>query len=114
MPVDAIVTLGEIDEALVEELSRLEPYGNGNPEPMFVARDVEVLDCRTVGQEGRHLKLFVRQEGDCRDAIGFGLGGEEVATGDRLDLCFTPEMNDYQGRRSVQLRLEAIRPHGRG
>jgi single-stranded-DNA-specific exonuclease len=113
--VDAEVALGEIDAALVEELGRLEPCGNSNPEPLLLTRDVEVLECRTVGQAGKHLKLYLRQEGSCLEAIGFGLGSEceWVKSGDRLDVCYTPEFSEYQGERRLQLRLEALRPHQR-
>lgn len=112
--IDAEVGLHEIDEHLLASLQLLEPYGHGNPEPLFLTRRVEVLDCRAVGSEGRHLKLYVRQDTRAMECIGFGLGAEarRIEAGDRLDLCYTPEINEYGGTRGIQLRLEAIRPAG--
>ena len=112
---DAEVELSEITPELIEQLERLEPYGNGNPQPLLMTTGAEVLDCRTVGLEGRHLKLYGRQGAGCLEASGFGLGGEAdwIEPGDCLDLCYCPEFNDYQGTRSLQLRMEALRPHRR-
>ncbi len=109
--IDAEVRLAELDMDLITALQRLEPYGHSNPEPLLLTRDLEVLECRGVGQEGRHLKLFVRAAGRTVDCIGFGMGAELswIKSGTRLDLCYTPEINDYQGNRSLQLRLEAVR-----
>ncbi len=109
--VDAEVGLDEISESLIGELQRLEPHGHSNPEPLLLTRNLEVLECRAVGAEGRHLKLFVRSDGRTAECIGFGMGAEAawIGTGVRLDLCYTPEMNEYQGSRGIQLRLEAVR-----
>lgn len=114
--VDAETRLAEISPALVEQLARLEPYGEGNPEPLFLSREVEVVECRPVGAEGRHLKLYVAQEGRTWEAIGFGLGAETewIRPGAQLDLCYTPELSTYQGVQRLQLRLEALRPHQSG
>lgn len=110
--IDAVVRLDEIDEQLLIELERLEPYGHSNPQPLFLSREVEVLDAYRVGAEERHLKMHVRQKDRVVEAIGFGLGnqGDRIGPGDCLDLCYTPEINEYQGTRSLQLRLEALRP----
>ena len=110
--IDAEVGLAEIDMDLINALQRLEPYGHSNPEPLLLTCNLEVLECRGVGQDGRHLKLYVRDEGRTAECIGFGMGAESswIKPGTRLDLCYTPEINDYQGNRSIQLRLEAVRP----
>jgi single-stranded-DNA-specific exonuclease len=110
--IDAEVGLEEVNEDLINALQRLEPYGHSNPEPLLLTRNLEVLECRTVGAEGRHLKLFVRSDGHTAECIGFGMGAEAgwIRVGSRLDLCYTPEINEYQGSRGTQLRLEAVRP----
>ncbi len=109
---DAVVDLAEIDESLLEDLQALEPCGQDNPQPQFVTRDVEVTSCRRVGSQEHHLKLKVDSD-SCRwDCIGFGLGNAAswIELGQRIDICFTPEFNEYMGARELQLRLESVRP----
>jgi len=109
---DAEVDLAEIDESLLEDLQALEPCGQDNPQPRFVSRNVEVTSCRCVGSQERHLKLQVISENGHWDCIGFGLAkaGGWIRTGHQIDLCFTPEFNEYMGTRELQLRLESVRP----
>ncbi len=109
---DAVVDLAEIDESLLEDLPALEPCGQGNPPPRFVARDVEAASCRRVGSGERHLKLQVTSDDRYWDCIGFGMGkgGGWIQPGQRIDICFTPEFNEYMGARELQLRLESVRP----
>ena len=110
--VDAEVTLDEITPDLIAGLERIQPCGHGNTVPMFVASGVGILECRAVGGEGQHLKLYVTQSGRTLDCIGFGLGSEceNHDRRDEVDLCFTPEINEYNGSRGIQLRVDGIRP----
>lgn len=109
--IDGELLLDEIDMELLEGLAALEPYGQGNPDPLFITRGVEVLDLRTVGRDDQHLKLFVSQGDRPVDCIGFGLGPESswLRRGMVVDICHTPEINEFNGLRGLQLRLEAIR-----
>ncbi len=110
--IDAELLLDEIDEELLAGLRSLEPYGQSNPDPLFITRGVDVLDARAVGRDENHLKLFVSQGERPVDCIGFGMGPElqHLQRGTLLDICHTPEINEYNGTRGLQLRLEAIRP----
>ena len=109
---DAEVDLFEVDAELVKDLLLLEPCGRGNPEPLFVARAVEIINCQLVGSSAQHLKLSVAHEQPSAECIGFGMSEEAqwIRRGSRVDICFTPEINEYDGRCSIQLRLQAIRP----
>ncbi len=109
--IDAEVTLAEVDESLVRQLERLQPCGAENPEPLFVTRDVKVLQARTVGAGGAHLKLAVEAGGRQVDCIGFGLGEqlESAHSGSRVDLCFVPNVDDYTGVERLQLRVTELR-----
>ena len=95
----------------VSALSSLEPFGSGNPKPVFLLRSVSVLSCSDVGS-GRHLKMKVRRDGVTLDAIFFAANSAAcgVSAGDRLDLVFTPQINEYRGNRTVQLQLCDLRP----
>ncbi len=109
--IDAEVDLAQVDESLARELERLEPCGEGNPEPLLAARRARVLQSRTVGAGGRHLKLLVDCGGRPVDCIGFGLGDrlDEVRSGSRVDLCFVPKIEEYSGVPRLQLQIEDIK-----
>jgi single-stranded-DNA-specific exonuclease len=93
-------------------LQSLEPCGQDNPQPLFACCGVKVAARRCVGNGGRHLKLEVAADGGRWDCIGFGMAtaADWLRAGQRIDVCFTPEMDEYMGTRQMQLRLEAVRP----
>ncbi|MBI5396179.1 MAG: single-stranded-DNA-specific exonuclease RecJ [Verrucomicrobia bacterium] len=104
---DAELPLNEITEQFIEDLAQIEPTGQENPRPLFCARGVRVkIEPRVVGKSGEHLKLWLTDGEVSVDAIGFGMGNKEFNAGDALDIVFVPELNEYQGRRSVQLKLQ--------
>jgi len=110
---DAEVSLTQIRPDLIKTLSYLEPTGYGNPSAAFVARGVKVKNARTVGADGKHLKIsFEDEHGYTHDAIGFRLGSLQPDLPKRVDILFTYEVNEYNGRVGYQLNLKDIRPQG--
>lgn len=106
--IDAEVRLAEVDERLAEELAGLGPFGQDNPAPVLVTRNVRVSAVRRVG-DGSHLKLSIEDDrATTRSAIGFNLGDRGVEVGARLDLAFVPTMSTWQGRRSAELELSDL------
>ena len=106
--VDAEVRLAEVDERLAQELAGLGPFGQENPSPVLVTRNVRVTAARRVG-DGSHLKLTLEDDrATTRTAIGFGLGDREVGVGARVDLAFLPTVSTWQGRRSAELELSDL------
>nr|WP_300168583.1 single-stranded-DNA-specific exonuclease RecJ [uncultured Flavonifractor sp.] len=95
----------------VEGLDLLEPYGAGNPKPVFSLSGCLVTAINEVGG-GRHLKLKLAAGGRSFDAIFFSATAAEagVAQGDRVDVAFTPQVNEYRGWRSVQFQVCDLRP----
>lgn len=109
--VDSEIELDDLNATLVDELEALEPTGHENHKGRFVTRDLGVLHCRRVGEDGRHLKLRVANCGGAQlEAIGFGLGDWAKQMPRRIDAAYQAEMNEWQGRRSLQLQLLDIRP----
>ena len=106
---DAWVEPSEITMDLVESLSRMEPFGEGNPEPMFAVRNVVLTDVRPVGEKGRHARLSSRS---CPDAIWWHHGGkvEEIRAASHapFDIVFTPFISTY-GENHVELRVWDVR-----
>lgn len=109
---DAEVSLADIRPELYEKaLKYLEPTGYGNREASFVARNVRVKNSRVVGADGKHLKLTLEDEkGYAHDAIGFRLGDWHKTMPARVDILFTYEPNEYNGRVSYQLNLKDLKP----
>ena len=95
----------------VEGLELLEPYGAGNPKPVFCLSGCTITALSEVGG-GRHLKLKLASGGRSFDAIFFSATAAEmgVAQGDRVDVAFTPQVNEYRGWRSVQFQVCDLRP----
>ncbi len=108
--IDAAVNMSDISTGLIDEITRLEPFGYGNEEPLFGARGLEVIQPRIVGNN--HLKMRLRQNGRRIDSIGFDFGGllNVVEDNALIDAVFLPIINEWDGGRYVQLNLKAIRP----
>jgi single-stranded-DNA-specific exonuclease len=110
---DMEVALEELNFDVLKHLTYLEPTGYGNPEAVFVARDVRVKSSRTVGAEGRHLKLTLEDShGAAYDSIGFRMGELQKSLPPRVDVIFTLEANEWNGRTTLQLNLKDIKAAG--
>ncbi len=110
---DMEVPLADMNFGVLKNLAYLEPTGYGNPDAIFVSRDVKVKAFRTVGSEARHLKLTL-QDGPALtyDAIGFRMGGMAKSLPPRVDVMYTLEANEYNGRTTLQLNLKDVKPSG--
>jgi single-stranded-DNA-specific exonuclease len=101
--VDTELEADTINENLVEELQRLAPFGQANPEPIFWAKKIKALEKRQVGTN--HLKLTLKANKNLLDAIGFGMGDFVVHDSSSLECVFSCQFNEWQGDRKIQLRL---------
>lgn len=112
LDIDAAITSpADMTLEQAEQLSLLEPYGAGNPRPVFALLGATVDAVQPVGQ-GRHLKLRI-SKGPCRfDAIFFSVTEAECAIppGGRIDAAFYLQSNTFRGATSLQLQLIDIRP----
>ncbi len=95
---------------ILEDLGQLEPTGYGNPEPVFASRGVAVRQARQVGQEGKHLKLLLSAGPHHFDGIAFRQGYWLEEMPDMIDIAYRFEINEYMGRRSLQLNIRDIKP----
>ncbi|HEX2698041.1 MAG TPA: single-stranded-DNA-specific exonuclease RecJ [Anaerolineales bacterium] len=110
---DMEVKLSELNFDLLKHLNYFEPTGYGNPDAVFVSRNVKVKGSRTVGAEGKHLKLTLEDErGLAFDAIGFRLGHLQSTLPGRVDVIYSFESNEFNGRTSLQLNLKDVRAAG--
>jgi single-stranded-DNA-specific exonuclease len=107
---DMEVKLSDLSFDLLRDLSPFEPTGYGNREPIFVSRRARARSWRTVGADGRHLKLKLEDEGGATlDAIGFRLGQEHPRALPYVDIAYTLEVNEYGGRTTLQLNVKDLR-----
>lgn len=124
--IDMQLPLKYISESLVDELELLEPFGKGNTKPIFVEKNIEILKGAILGKNRNVVKMQVRDEqGSCMDAMYFGnaqqfldylngkYGEEKVnqmmqgyQTGIKLAFTYYPTINEYLGRRSLQIVVQ--------
>ncbi len=109
MVADMELALDSLSFEMLEHLNYLEPTGYGNPRPVFVSRNVKVKSSRTVGKDKSHLKLTVTDGKATLDAIAFRLGHLKPDLPARIDLLYTFEVNEWQGRKSLQLNVKDIK-----
>lgn len=110
--IDCTLQLSDITPSFYRLLSQMEPFGPGNPNPVFASERVYAApnSARIVGNS--HLKIALTQDGHHSvDAIGFGLGEyyEQIREGQPFSACYTVEINEYRGVKNLQLRLKDIR-----
>jgi len=110
---DMVVPLSQLNFDVLNYLAYLEPTGYGNPDAIFVSRNVKVKAARTVGAENRHLKLSLEDErGATVDSIGFRMGHLQPTLPPRVDVMYHFEVNEYNGRKSLQLNLKDVKAAG--
>jgi single-stranded-DNA-specific exonuclease len=111
LSVDAVLHLHKLKPELFHALQQLEPHGYANPTPVFASRGVSIVEIRTVGMDGAHLKMKVGDGGTIFDAIGFKFGpmAERLTRGDKLDIAYTFEENEWNGERKYQLNIKDIK-----
>jgi len=109
LAIDAEAPLKQLSLTLAEELQRLAPFGNGNPTPRFLSRNLTVAEDRRIGREGTHRRLTVQSvDGATAPVIWFNGGDVEIPTGP-IDLVYTMGINEYRGERTLQLHFIALR-----
>ena len=97
----------EIDEELVANLAKMEPFGNGNPEPVLKITRASVLSMRRMGADGQHVKLALRDKNSkVLQMLAFNAPEEFFREpGDEVAAWFQPTVNEWQGVRTVEGRL---------
>ena len=111
LKIDLELKFDLINEELVEELKKFEPSGQGNYSPVFVSNNVKVVDSKTVGSDGKHLKLKLEQNGIKLDAIWFNAKSEFVSSKPvKADIAFTVEENVWNSNTTIQLKVKDVKP----
>jgi single-stranded-DNA-specific exonuclease len=107
---DAEIGLEEISLATLQELDRLRPTGQGNPSLQFCARNLtHQRPLQRLGAEKKHVKMWVTNGRATHEAVWWGAGNGSLPVG-KFDLAFSPQVNLYNGQRTVQLKVLDWRP----
>lgn len=108
--VDAQIGLSEIDMPLIDTLDRMRPFGNGNPKPLFCTCGAEVLADSVRLLRGNHLRFSVREGPRIFESIGFGMGHlfDAICAARKVDIAYTPSINEWRGTATIQLELKDV------
>jgi single-stranded-DNA-specific exonuclease len=111
---DAEVALKEISLATLAELDRLKPMGQGNPSVQFFTRGVtQSRPLQRMGAEKQHVKMWVTDSSVTHECVWWGAGKASLPEG-KFDLAFAPQVNEFNGRTTVQLKVLDWQPTGGG
>lgn len=113
--IDVPMPVSYIKEELVEELKILEPFGQGNEKPLFAQKNLRIRSCRVMGKNRNVVKMTLEEtSGFAMDALYFGDGSafEEERNGRRvIDIVYYPDINEYNGNRSLQTVIRRYQFH---
>jgi single-stranded-DNA-specific exonuclease len=108
MKLDATASLDELGMEEVSKFQDLSPFGAGNPEPVVLIRDAQILNPKVVGRD--HLSFVVKQNGVTTGAIAFRQAHELEHIKEKMELAVVPEVQTWRGVSQVKLRVKAMRP----
>lgn len=104
---DAEISFDQLSLEFLASYDLLQPFGNGNPQPVFIARQVE-LSRAPLRMKNQHLRFMLRQGYHEQDAVYFG-GGEHPLPDPPWDVAFTIDRNTFRGRTTLQLIVQDLR-----
>ena len=108
--VDCEIKLDDINWEFVSELKKMEPFGIGNEEPVFLAKNVVISDLKIVGNGSKHWKLSLMSDSGSPkifDAIGFSLVEKfpDLKKDDKIEMVFNIQEDEWSGNKKIQLNL---------
>lgn len=112
LKVDAQISLSNINFGLLKDINILEPFGIGNPQPVFCSCKNIISDWRLVGGNKEHLKLKIKGENRTLEGIGFKLSkiGNQIFSKNKIvNLAFSIELNKWNGTENIQLNIKDIK-----
>ena len=113
LQIEAELQLGDITKQFYNVLRHLEPFGPGNPRPLFVSRRlINHRDTRAVGKEHEHLRLDVTDRINAITGIAFGRAdmAEYIQNGNAVDICYELDENTFNNRTTIQMMVQDIKP----
>lgn len=106
--IDMILPLSAANWELEADVARLAPFGEGNRQPVFASRGLQLVSCETMGQEGKHLRLVVRDpaDGTIKKMVAFGSGSmaPTLSIGRIIDAVYTISVHEWNGNKELQMK----------
>ncbi|MFA6605003.1 MAG: single-stranded-DNA-specific exonuclease RecJ [Patescibacteria group bacterium] len=112
LDIELCINFEDISWELVDLLEKFRPFGQMNPEPLFMSTGLSVTSLRQVGNDGKHLKLEIAKGNNKKGAIAFGLGDIKLELGDKIDIVYNLSINQWNGNREIQLIIKDIKNNG--
>ncbi len=110
LKIDMKIDFKKINPELLGLIKKLEPTGQNNYLPVFMSENVKVKEIKTVGNEGKHLKLKLSQNGIILDAIWFGFTkSQKLKVDDQINIAYSIEENTWNNKTSLQLKVKDIK-----
>ena len=110
LDIDAEVTLPDLAGDTFQSIQKLAPFGQGNPSPTFLSRRVEVINCRTMGTNGEHLRLTLKHGNSVWHAVAFDFGGNLAEMSGLLDIVYNLEIDHWGGNSTLRLNILDFTP----
>jgi len=110
LDIDAEVSLPDLAGDMFQAIQQLAPFGQGNPSPAFLSRRVQVVECRTMGNNGEHLRLKIKQGDTVWDGVAFGMGEHLAEMTRPLDIVYNLEIDRWGGTETLRLNLHDFAP----
>lgn len=103
--------LKDLTMQLAEAIDKLQPFGFGNKTPLFLLSKVKIVDIKNVGRDNSHIKLLVSQDNKQIGGIAFNMATDfaEFKVGEVIDLAAGVEINVWNGRSNLQLKIKDVR-----
>ena len=105
--VDSEIESEELNFKAYEEIQKFAPFGEENPRPLFLMKDLIVSNFKAVGSNCSHLKMYLTKDSKGFQAIGFGLGDfcDRIKQGDKVNVVFELITDEWNGARELQLKI---------
>jgi single-stranded-DNA-specific exonuclease len=110
LDIDAVMSLAQMGGETYQSLQSLAPFGMGNPVPTFLSKGVEVIDCQTMGNNGGHLRLKLRQDKANWEAVAFGLGECFKDMHSHIDIVYNLRLERWRGEERLRLNIQDLAP----
>lgn len=110
--IDARVPLDDLNWEVLEHLQKFEPFGIGNPEPIFLTEDLNIVGSQYVGTESKHIRLMIKHNSpSIKKMMGFGLGEHlpDLAPGKKINGVYNFSCNEWNGMKELQFKLQDFR-----
>lgn len=116
--IDTQIKLSNLSLEFAESLERLSPFGKDNPKPIFANKGVDIADVEMIGKDKRTMRMKLFQNGNYYNAIKFNalddyeylsLKFDGNIKGNKIDIVYYPDVNEFRGNRTLQIKLIDIR-----